>query len=100
VRGSVAAVPAFALDLVAVRVEHVPLGPELVEILAVRVAGLLIALVVVQRVAVVGDFGTAVVAGGRPEQVGFDALARLGFAGGGSAAGPPAAWVEYRSSPT
>src|SRR4029078_7750932 len=52
-RGSVLA-PLAMVDLVACRREHVPLGAELIQALALGVAGLLVADVVVERVAAVG----------------------------------------------
>src|SRR5215211_1739690 len=58
----------FLLDLVAGRRQHVPLGAERLDALAVGVAGLAVTGEVVQRVAVVGDLGLAVGPGGGPQQ--------------------------------
>src|SRR5215212_4397837 len=58
----------FLLDLVAGRRQHVPLGAERLEALAVAVAGLAVTGEVVQGVAVVGDLGLAVGPGGGPQQ--------------------------------
>src|SRR4051794_16167284 len=55
-------------DLVPVRRQHVPGGAEPGDVLAVRVAGLAVALVAVDRVIVVGDLRLSVGPRGRAEQ--------------------------------
>src|SRR6185436_12688203 len=62
---------ALLTDLVAGRREDVPGRPELARILAVRVAGLRVTHVVVERVAVVRHLVLAVRARGRPDQGGL-----------------------------
>ena len=63
-------------------VSGVPLGAEQVELVAVRVAGLRIALVEVERVAVVGHLLGAVVAREGPDQRLVGSASRLDVAGG------------------
>src|SRR5512132_918791 len=60
------------------RGDHEPLGAEGVDALAVELSGPAVALVVVQRVAVVGDLGGAVTAANRAQQRRLDAATRLG----------------------
>src|SRR4051794_331262 len=68
-------------DLVAARREHVPRGAEVGRALAVGLAGLLVAGVEVERVAVVGHL-RARLPDGRAEELGLDAGARLRLAVG------------------
>src|SRR3954451_17696780 len=65
------------LGLVAAGAQRVPLGAELVELVAGGVAGLLVAHVEVQRRPVVGDLSRAVVALQRAQLRRLGALARL-----------------------
>src|SRR4051794_9096664 len=75
---------AFLLDLLAVGPNHVPLGAERVDALALDAAGLvLVGDEQVERVAVVGDLGRAVRPLGRAELGGVDAAGRLRLAAGG-----------------
>jgi hypothetical protein len=77
-RVATASAMARCVDFVAVWSEQVPGCAELVEALAVGVAGVLVADVVVQRVSVVGDLLASVVALGGAQQRGLGAAGRNG----------------------
>src|SRR6266508_4037438 len=81
------------VDLVSAGSEDVPLGAELVEPLPVGGAGLGVAGVTVERVAVVGDLGSAVAAVQDAQLSGQCATAGLGGAGGGERRPPAGAGV-------
>src|SRR5580704_381036 len=72
-----------ALDLVPGGRERVPSRAELVEALAARLAWLRVADVVVEGMAVVGDFRGPIRPAGRAQQGGGRPVSRLGIATGG-----------------